>query len=57
MKIYLFYGCIVYLIIMIVAAVVMPFTRENGFFKIEKAEKEQLAKELENQIKKEQGYR
>lgn len=120
-----FYGCIVYLIIMIVAAVVMSFTSENGFFgiriqqtmdypevwskthiftslllsfvilptiisivhfeqalsflicnvlligplvmgiiyavlitiPIEKAEKEQLAKELENQIKKEQGYR
>ena len=28
------YGCIVYLIIMIVAAVVMPFTSENGFFGI-----------------------
>lgn len=119
------YGCIVYLIIMIVAAVVMPFTSENGFFgiriqqtmdypevwrrthiftsvllsfvilptiisinhieqtlsfvicnvfligpliigiiyaviitiPIEKIEKEQLAKELERQIKKEQGYR
>ena len=119
------YGCIVYLIIMIVAAVVMPFTSENGFFgiriqqtmdypevwrrthiftsvllsfvilptiisinhveqtlsfgicnifligpliigiiyaviitiPIEKKEKEQLAKELERQIKKEQGYR
>lgn len=120
-----FYGCIIYLVIMIIGAIVMPFTSPNGILgiriqqtmdypevwrrthiftslllsfmilptvivtfymessasfilcniflimplvigtiyaviitiPIEKAEKKQLAKELEDQIKKEQGYR
>lgn len=120
-----YYGCIIYLVIMIISAIAMPFTSPNGIFgiripqtedypevwyrthiftslllslmilptviimfymevktsfilcnifllvplvigtiyaviiaiPIEKAEKKQLAKELEDQIKKEQGYR
>lgn len=120
-----YYGCIIYLVIMIIFAIAMPFTSPNGIFgiripqtedypkvwhkthiftslllsfmilptfivifymesklsfilcnifllvpliigiiyaviitiPIEKAEKKQLAKELEDQIKKEQGYR